>query len=80
MGRKDTAGPYRKFALSLGATALVVMAFSAVEANAQAGAEGMSQLPAVIEPLRPGSRKAKFFENWPLTTSNADRLCTTTAR
>jgi hypothetical protein len=61
MGRKDTAGSYRKFALSLGATALVVMAISAVEANAQAGAEGMSQLPTVIEPLRPGVTESQVL-------------------
>jgi len=71
MGRKDTAGPYRKFALSLGATALVVMAFSAVEANAQAGAEGMSQLPAVIEPLRPGVTESQVLRE--LASHNEQR-------
>ena len=71
MGRKDTAGPYRKFALSLGATALVVMAISAVEANAQAGAEGMSQLPAVIEPLRPGVTESQVLRE--LASHNEQR-------
>jgi len=47
------------------------MAISAVEANAQAGAEGMSQLPAVIEPLRPGVTESQVLRE--LASHNEQR-------
>jgi hypothetical protein len=56
MKRNDRATSHTKLALSLGATTMVAVAVAAfaVEAKAQTGGEGLTNLEARVEPLRPG--------------------------
>ena len=61
MGRKDRARSRSKLVLSLGAAAMVAMAMFAVEAEAQASGEGLPNLEAPVEPLRPGVTESRVL-------------------
>jgi hypothetical protein len=61
MERKHKRMPRLKFAVSLGAAAMVAIAMLATEAHAQAAEEELPQLSTVIEPLRPGVTESQVF-------------------
>jgi len=61
MERKHKSMPRLKFAVSLGAAAMVAIAMLATVANAQAAEEELPQLSTVIEPLRPGVTESQVF-------------------
>jgi hypothetical protein len=61
MGRKDRATSHTKRALSLGTATIVAVAMFAVDAKAQTSDEGLSNLEATIEPLRPGVTESQVF-------------------
>lgn len=54
MRRKNSTRVLGKLALSFGAAAIVAMALFAVEAKAQVDEEGLPQVSALLEALRPG--------------------------
>jgi hypothetical protein len=78
MGRKDRTTSHSKLVLSLGAATIVAVAMFAVETKAQTSGEGLPNLEARVEPLRPESEKAKCLPNSPPITRSAMPLCTTT--
>ena len=53
MGRKDRATDHSKLALSLGAATMVAVAMFGAVAKAQTSGEGLPNLEARVEPLRP---------------------------
>jgi len=61
MERKHKRMPRLKFAVSLGAAAMVAIAMLATVANAQVAEEELPQLSTVIEPLRPGVTESQVF-------------------
>jgi len=61
MERKRKRTPRLKFAVSLGAAAMVAIAMLATVANAQVAEEELPQLSTVIEPLRPGVTESQVF-------------------
>ena len=54
MRRKDRSPSHSKLVLSLGAATIVAVAMFAVQAKAQTSGEGLPDLEARVEPLRPG--------------------------
>src|SRR5258705_13513249 len=54
MGRKDRSTRRSKLVLSVGAATMVAIAMFAAEAKAQTPGEGLSNMEASVEPLRPG--------------------------
>jgi hypothetical protein len=71
MGRKDRATSHGKLALSLGVAALVALATFAAEAKAQASGEGLPNLEARVEPLRPGVTESQVLAE--LAAHNEER-------
>jgi hypothetical protein len=61
MERKQKRMLRLKFALSLGAAAMVAIAMLATEANAQATEGELPQVSTVVEPLRPGVTEGQVF-------------------
>ncbi len=61
MGRKDRATHYSKLVLSLGAATMVAMAMFAAEAKAQIRGDGLPNLEARVEPLRPGVTESQVL-------------------
>ena len=61
MERKHKRMPRLKFAVSLGAAAMVAIALLATVGNAQVAEEELPQLSTVIEPLRPGVTESQVF-------------------
>jgi hypothetical protein len=71
MERRDRSTHYGKLALSLGAATIVALAMFAAEAKAQASGEGLPNLEARVEPLRPGATESQVLAE--LATHNEER-------
>ena len=71
MRRNDRATLRTTLALSLGATAIVAVAMFAAEAKAQTSGEGLPNLEARVEPLRPGVTERQVLAE--LGTRNEER-------
>jgi hypothetical protein len=61
MKRNDRTTSHTKLALSLGAATIVAVAMFAAEAKAQTGGEGLPNLEARVEPLRPGVTESQVL-------------------
>ena len=61
MRRNDRATSHTKLALSLGAATIVAVAMFAAEAKAQTTGDGLPNLEARIEPLRPGVTESQVL-------------------
>ena len=70
MRRNDRAS-HTRLALSLGAAAIVAVAMFAAEAKAQTSGEGLPNLEARVEPLRPGVTESQVFAE--LAAHNEER-------
>src|SRR5689334_16311456 len=62
MRRNDRARFYSNLVLSLGAAAMFAMAMFAAEARAQTSGEGLPNLEAPLEPLRPGVTERQVLD------------------
>jgi len=71
MGRNDRATSHSKLGLSLGAAAMLAIAMFAAEAKAQATGEGLPNLEARVEPLRPGVTESQVLAE--LAAHNEER-------
>jgi len=71
MEPKDRARPRRRLALLSAAPAFVAIAIFAVQAKAQTIGEGLPNLEARVEPLRPGATEGQVFAE--LATHNEER-------
>jgi len=71
MGRNDRATSHSKLAFSLGAATIVVVAMWPAEAKAQTSGEGLPNLQARVEPLRPGVTESQVLTE--LATHNEER-------
>jgi hypothetical protein len=71
MKRSDTATLHTKLVLSLGAATIVAVVVFAIEAKAQASGEGLPNLEARVEHLRPGVTESQVLAE--LATHNAER-------
>jgi hypothetical protein len=61
MGRKDRTTFHGKLVFSLGAATIVAVAMFAVETKAQTSGEGLPNLEARVEPLRPGVTESQVL-------------------
>jgi hypothetical protein len=71
MQRNNRATSHTKLALSMGAAAIVAVAIFAAEAKAQTSGEGLPNLEARIEPLRPGVTESQVLAG--LAAHNEER-------
>jgi hypothetical protein len=71
MGRNDGAVPRSKLVLSLGAATIVAVAMFVVEAKAQTSGEGLPNLVAHVDPLRPGVTQSQVLAE--LAVHNEER-------
>ena len=71
MRRNDRATSHAKLALSLGAATIVAVAMFAAEAKAQTSGEGLPNLEARVEPLRPGVTESQVLAE--LAAHNEER-------
>src|SRR5882757_1739028 len=71
MRRNDRATLHTKLALSLGAATIVAVAMFAVEVKAQTRGEGLPNLEARVEPLRPGVTEGQVLAE--LAAHNEER-------
>ena len=71
MKRNDRGTLHTKLALSLGAATIVAVAMFAAEAKAQTSGEGLPNLEARVEPLRPGVTESQVLAE--LATHNEER-------
>jgi len=71
MGRKDRTIFHGKLVLSLGAATIIAVAMFAVETKAQTSGEGLPNLEARVEPLRPGVTESQVLAE--LATHNEKR-------
>ena len=71
MRRNDRATSHTKLALSLGAATIVAVAMFAAEAKAQTSGEGLPNLEARVEPLRPGVTESQVLAE--LAAHNEER-------
>jgi hypothetical protein len=71
MQRNNRATSHTKLALSMGAAAIVAVAMFAAEAKAQTSGEGLPNLEARIEPLRPGVTESQMLAE--LAAHNEER-------
>jgi hypothetical protein len=71
MARKDRATHHSKLVLSFAATTIVAMGMFAAEAKAQTNGEGLPNLEARLEPLRPGVTESQVLTE--LATHNEKR-------
>jgi hypothetical protein len=71
MQRNNRATSHTKLALSMGAAAIVAVAIFAAEAKAQTSGEGLPNLEARIEPLRPGVTESQVLAG--LAAHNQER-------
>ena len=71
MGRKDRALSHGRLLLSLGAATIVAVAMFAAEAKAQTSGEGLPNLEARVEPLRPGVTESQVLAE--LAAHNEER-------
>jgi outer membrane lipoprotein-sorting protein len=71
MRRKDRATSHSKLVLSLGTATIVAVAMLAVETKAQTSGEGLSNLEARVEPLRPGVTESQVLAE--LAAHNEER-------
>jgi len=78
MGRKDRATHYSKLVLSLRAATMVAIAMFAIKANAQTRGEGLANLEAPVEPLRPGVTESQVLAELAAHNEDAGAPCTTT--
>jgi hypothetical protein len=71
MKRNDRGTLHTKLALSLGAATIVAVAMFAAEAKAQTSGEGLPNLEARVEPLRPGITESQVLAE--LAAHNEER-------
>jgi hypothetical protein len=71
MRRNDRATLHAKLALSMGAAAIVAVAMFAAEAKAQTSGEGLPNLEAPVEPLKPGVTESQVLAE--LAAHNEER-------
>ena len=71
MGRKDRALSHGRLLLSLGAATIVAVAMFAAEAKAQTSGEGLPNLEARVESLRPGVTESQVLAE--LAAHNEER-------
>src|SRR5271154_5864960 len=68
---RELSRSHNNFALSVGVTTIVAVAMFALEARAQTSSEGLPNLDARVEPLRPGVTESQVLAE--LATHNEER-------